>query len=85
MMKEKPQFECIGEFPLIEAKRITALFQDAGIPYEGEVDDTEIKRLNPGLIPAYGGTAGLGCKMRLFVPQEHRDEADGVLRRLFPV
>ncbi len=41
MMKDESTFECIGEFPLIDAKRIINLFDEAGIMFESEIDDTE--------------------------------------------
>ena len=75
----------VGQFPLVEGKRIIRALEEAGIAYEMAFDDEDIKRLTPSDIFMRGGTAGLGCKVSFFVDPELSDAVQAVFQRLFPV
>lgn len=64
---------------------MTVRLDEAGIEYEVEVDDSGITQMNPGMVPTYGGTAGLGCKLRLFVQPVNFKQAKAILDSLFLV
>lgn len=75
----------LGDFTLLEAPRVVAQLDAAGIPYEYEFDDTEIKRLSIAGIAIRGGTAGLGQKIMIYVAEDDLDAANAIVARLYPI
>ena len=85
MSESAKKFEALGAFALIEAPRIVAELDAAGIAYEYQFDDAEIKRMYISDVAIRGGTGGLGQKIRLFVAEENLAAANAILARLYPV
>lgn len=82
---ETKTFNFIGAFTMVEAPRITEFLDNANISYEYEIDETEIKNMSIARIATHGGTAGLGCKVRLYVDADRMDEALKKLDAIFPI
>jgi hypothetical protein len=85
MTEPSDSYTSVGAYPLHEATRITELLDAGDIDYEVEIDDSEIKNMSIVTIAVRGGTAGLGCKMRIFVKNTQIEEANAILRKMFPV
>jgi len=84
-MNDQAEYELLGEFAVHEAKRVTSELDQAGVEYEVEIDESGIKGMTPLMIVTHGGTAGLGCTLRLFVQPHRVKEARAILDLLFPV
>ena len=70
MDEENDGFHLVGDLSPPEAKRFLEKLDAEGIPYEIEVDDSEVKNLLPWQA-RFGGTFGAGVRILVYVAEEH--------------
>ena len=74
----------LGAFEPFEAKRVIAVLESAGVPFEIEADHSALAK--PGRwMELYFGMYPEGSKLAIFVPESKIEEAEESMRRLFPI
>lgn len=83
-MQSGEKFEAIGAFEPREVKRVVALLEAQGIPFDLQADDSALS--NPfRAVQLSMGTYPEGSKIVVFVPESNYAAAVETLKVMFPV
>lgn len=83
-MKPEEMFHQVGRFEPAEAKKLLAAFEARGIPFEVETDDSALARPERSL-KLYFGMYPEGSKIVVFVLKSSLQDAEEILKELFPI
>lgn len=77
-------FQRLGSFEPLEARRIFPALEAAGIPFDVKADHSALAK--PGRwLHLYFALSPEGSKLETFVPASRLEEAQALIVRLFPV
>ena len=83
-MSSEEMLHQVGSFDPSEAKKLLAVFEAQGIPFEVESDHSALAK--PGRwLEQYFGMHPDGSKLLVFVPESSLSKAEAIFRQMFPV